>query len=33
MSFRAFARTLSSLLGVEPPDPEAANASDLTRLH
>jgi hypothetical protein len=32
MSFRAFARTLSSLLGVEPPDPEAAKASDLTRL-
>jgi hypothetical protein len=31
MSFRAFARTLSSLLGVEPPDPEAARASDLTR--
>jgi hypothetical protein len=31
VSFRAFARTLSSLLGVSPTDPEAARAADFTR--
>jgi hypothetical protein len=31
ISFRAFARTLSTLLGVEPPDPEAVHAPDLAR--
>jgi hypothetical protein len=30
-TFRAYARALSSLLGVEPPDAEAARAIDLTK--
>jgi predicted AlkP superfamily pyrophosphatase or phosphodiesterase len=31
VSFRAFARTLASLLGVDPADPEAARAVDFTK--
>jgi hypothetical protein len=31
VSFRAFTRTLATLLGVDPGDPEAARATDLAR--
>jgi hypothetical protein len=33
VSFRVFARTLASLLGIEPPNFEAARSLDLTKRH